>query len=505
MDFYPAGVLPQARTPTVRTTRTQLGEDFPRIAETVLKTSDDGRFVLASVKNGDGGEAEHFLRKPDGAWIAGHALLRRRGRGGLLGRRRPLPALAQGCAAREDPARPPRRPRALQKATVVVAPRATRPSRSSSSRPAGCTCTTSSAAPRRCASSIWPRTSRPAMLPVPPGLGRDRPREARRGQHRLQRRELHRAGRLVQLRPGHRQGRPDQHGDDLARRLLGLRGGARDGDLQGRHQGPALRSCGARAPSSTARIPTLLYGYGGFGASITPLLRRERARVARAGRRHRGREPPRRRRVRRDVAPGRACCTHKQNVFDDFAACAQRLIEAGYTKPGELAIEGGSNGGLLMGAMITQHPELFRAVVAHVGHLRHAPLRALPQRAVQRHRVRLGVQDQDAVRGALRVLALPPRRGRHDVPRGASSSPAPTTRAWTRANSRKMVARLQAATRLGPAGAAAHQRRHRAHRHAARRAHRLSGATCTRSCSTSLACCTHRRRSSSPARKEASP
>ena len=59
--------------------------------------------------------------------------------------------------------------------------------------------------------------------------------------------------------------------------------------------------------------------------------------------------------------------TRKQNVFDDFAACAKQLVEAGYTRPASLAIEGGSNGGLLMGAALTQHPELFGAVVAHVG------------------------------------------------------------------------------------------------------------------------------------------
>ncbi|MFL5292245.1 MAG: prolyl oligopeptidase family serine peptidase, partial [Myxococcales bacterium] len=58
---------------------------------------------------------------------------------------------------------------------------------------------------------------------------------------------------------------------------------------------------------------------------------------------------------------------HKQNVFDDFAACAKHLVEAGYTTPSLLAIEGGSNGGLLMGAALTQHPELFRVVVSHVG------------------------------------------------------------------------------------------------------------------------------------------
>jgi len=59
--------------------------------------------------------------------------------------------------------------------------------------------------------------------------------------------------------------------------------------------------------------------------------------------------------------------TKKQNVFDDFAAAAQWLIDHRYTTPARLGIEGGSNGGLLMGAALTQHPDLFRAVVSHVG------------------------------------------------------------------------------------------------------------------------------------------
>jgi len=59
--------------------------------------------------------------------------------------------------------------------------------------------------------------------------------------------------------------------------------------------------------------------------------------------------------------------THKQNVFDDFTAAARHLIAQHYTSPEHLAIMGASNGGLLMGAELTQHPELFRAVVATVG------------------------------------------------------------------------------------------------------------------------------------------
>src|SRR5205823_12583208 len=59
--------------------------------------------------------------------------------------------------------------------------------------------------------------------------------------------------------------------------------------------------------------------------------------------------------------------TRKQNVFDDFAAAGQYLISARYTSHEKLALMGGSNGGLLMGAEITQHPDLARAVVSAVG------------------------------------------------------------------------------------------------------------------------------------------
>ena len=59
--------------------------------------------------------------------------------------------------------------------------------------------------------------------------------------------------------------------------------------------------------------------------------------------------------------------TAKQNVFDDFAAAAQALVSAGWTSPRHLGIMGGSNGGLLMGAELIQHPQLYRAVVSFVG------------------------------------------------------------------------------------------------------------------------------------------
>jgi prolyl oligopeptidase len=59
--------------------------------------------------------------------------------------------------------------------------------------------------------------------------------------------------------------------------------------------------------------------------------------------------------------------TNKQNVFDDFAAVIRHLVAEGYAAPDRVAIIGGSNGGLLMGATMVQNPDLAAAVVSHVG------------------------------------------------------------------------------------------------------------------------------------------
>ncbi|HEV8238648.1 MAG TPA: prolyl oligopeptidase family serine peptidase [Thermoanaerobaculia bacterium] len=120
------------------------------------------------------------------------------------------------------------------------------------------------------------------------------------------------------------------------------------------------------APPRDGKAPTLLTGYGGYGVSTSPYFVPEnrlwfdRGGVYAVANLRGGGE------FGDDWHWGGALLK-KQNVFDDFIACAEHLIKAGYTSPERLAIEGGSNGGLLMGAAFTQRPELFRAVVSHVG------------------------------------------------------------------------------------------------------------------------------------------
>ena len=58
--------------------------------------------------------------------------------------------------------------------------------------------------------------------------------------------------------------------------------------------------------------------------------------------------------------------THRQRIYDDFAAVGQDLVKRRITSPRRLGIEGGSNGGLLMGVEMTQHPEMWNAVVIQV-------------------------------------------------------------------------------------------------------------------------------------------
>ncbi|HUJ50969.1 MAG TPA: prolyl oligopeptidase family serine peptidase [Bryobacteraceae bacterium] len=108
--------------------------------------------------------------------------------------------------------------------------------------------------------------------------------------------------------------------------------------------------------------PTLMTAYGGFNISLTPQF----SAIAAWWTEHGGvfAQPN----LRGGGEFGEAwhhagMFEKKQNVFDDFIAAAEWLIQNKYTNPSKLAIQGGSNGGLLMGAMMTQRPDLFGAIV----------------------------------------------------------------------------------------------------------------------------------------------
>jgi prolyl oligopeptidase len=114
------------------------------------------------------------------------------------------------------------------------------------------------------------------------------------------------------------------------------------------------------------RRPTVLYGYGGFNVSLLPAFSASRAAWLEAGGIY----------AVANLRGGGEFGEHwhesgtrlnKQNVFDDFIAAAEWLIRERYTSPERLAIWGGSNGGLLVGAVLNQRPDLFGAAVPAVG------------------------------------------------------------------------------------------------------------------------------------------
>ena len=189
--------------------------------------------------------------------------------------------------------------------------------------------------------------------------------------------------------------------------------------------------------------PTYLTGYGGFNISMSPgfsrslLLWMEQGGIVAVPNIRGGGEYGEA--WHQDGMLGR-----KQNSFDDFIAAAEFLIHERYTAPAHLAIAGGSNGGLLMGAVLTQRPELFRAVVVQV------PL--LDMLRYHRFRIaRLWIPEYGSADDPEQFPWLRAYSPFHNV-RDGTTYPAvllATAESDTRVDplhARKMAARLQAAT-----------------------------------------------------------
>jgi prolyl oligopeptidase len=349
-----------------------IGKDFPRIAEIQLHTSDDGRWLVASVSNGDGGEYAHYLMDSSGRWTqVSHfedgVVSAKVGYDGNLY------LLSRKNAPRGQIFRLPLSDLQLTHATLVVA------------QSSG---TGSEESDRASIESFLPTPGHLYVVDIIGGPSRMRVFDNNGPLFTAISPPASAIGQVVSigggdvlfylssyLQPpawwrnrGASKGNPERTAlfetspmtfDDaeVVREFATSKDGTRV-PLN------IIRRKGAKLDGTN---PALLYGYGGYGISEEPYFLGLQARLwldqggvyVTAN-------------IRGGAEYGeewhlQGNLTHKQNVFDDFLACAQRLIDEKYTTPAHLSILGGSNGGLLMGAAFTQRPDLFRAVVSYVG------------------------------------------------------------------------------------------------------------------------------------------
>jgi prolyl oligopeptidase len=343
----------------------ELGGDLPRIAEIALDSSEDGLWTLATVANGDGGDYAHYLRDRAGRW---HQITHFEDgvKSARFGRDQALYLMSLQNAPRGKILRLPlngTNSPSLAQATLVV--------------PEG-SGVVEEFAP--CADGLYVVTLRggpseldwyrhgslePHSIPVPPvsSVG---------GLQCWQGNELV-FGRVSYLEPFAWYSY-DLVKDEVRRTGLHMTSPANFDDVEVVRE-LATSKDGTQVPLNIIRKkglqldgtnPTLLYGYGGYGINLTPSFDSTRRVWFDAGGIYVVAN------LRGGGEYGEAWhkagnLTHKQRVFDDFIASAEHLIKRNYTRPERLAVQGGSNGGLLMGALLTQRPDLASAVVSQVG------------------------------------------------------------------------------------------------------------------------------------------
>jgi len=416
-----------------------IGKEFPRIAEVQLKSSADGRYTLASMANGDGGDFAHYLLGPGGEWhqIArisdeisaasfgtdGHLyLLSHAGapKGKILRFK-----LDQGRLTDAQTIVPESRTAAIATFlatgnTVYVADVLGGPMQIRVFETSGKSLGTVAILPTSSVNDIV-RTSGDEVLfqnvsyVDPPAWYRYDPASKRATRTAL-----------FETSPA------DFSGVEVVREFATSKDGTKVPINILRRKGTKL----------DGKNPAWLYGYGGYDISLTPdfsparkLLLDRGVVLAIANLRGGGEYG--------EAWHHAGNLNKKQNVFDDFAACAHYLIDHKYTTAAKLAIEGGSNGGLLMGAELTQHPDLFGAVVSHVGIYDMLRVELHPNGA-------FNVTEFGTVKEADQFRSLYGYSPYHHVVDGTNYPPVlfltgDNDQRVDPANSRKMTARLQAA------------------------------------------------------------
>ena len=361
LNFYQQIYFHKLGTPDTDDTYS-IGKDFPRIAEITLQSSRDGKYFLATVANGDGGDFEHFLLGPDGIWkqitqFSDQIKLAR------LGRDDAIYLLSRAEAPRGKILRLPLEVPELRNAAEIVSAgeaviEQTVPSNDalytgdllggpSQIRRFDLNGKNATVIPIPQISSVQ------EMLALENGslLFRDVSYTAPAAWFQCS------AGKTDPAKTALRSTSPVSLADIEVRRELAT---SKDGTKI------PLNILFRKGTKRDGQNPTLLYGYGGYGISMSPNFDFTRRLWFNLGGVY----------VVANIRGGgefgeewhkAGNLTKKQNVFDDFAAAAEYLIKEKYTRSEKLAIQGGSNGGLLMGALITQRPDLFRAVVSSVG------------------------------------------------------------------------------------------------------------------------------------------
>jgi prolyl oligopeptidase len=339
-----------------------IGKDFPRIAEIKLEASRDGKFILATVANGDGGDFAHYLLGPDGNWKQ-LTQLADQIKAARLGRDDAIYMLSRTDAPRGKILRMLLDKPELADATTIVPPSEA---------------VIQFMEPTANALFVGDLLGGPSQIRCFDLHGKNGSVIAIPKISAITEMEALEDNSLLFRDVSYTEPAAWFHYVDPTKppvkTALVNTSPVSFSDIEVSREF-AISKDGTKVPLNIVRKkstkkdgnnPTLLYGYGGYGISMSPTFEFTRRLWFDRGGVF----------VVANIRGGgefgeewhkAGNLTKKQNVFDDFAASAEYLVQQKWTRPEKLALLGGSNGGLLMGAMITQHPELMRAIVSAVG------------------------------------------------------------------------------------------------------------------------------------------